>query len=36
MFEGGDLDAPVWAHGPWTKPEAAPLVLAEKRAPHAV
>ena len=26
MFEGGDLDAPVWAHGPWTKPEAAPLV----------
>lgn len=20
MFEGGDIDSPVWAHGPWTKP----------------
>ena len=26
MFEGGDLDSPVWAHGPWTKPAAVALV----------
>lgn len=26
MFEGGDLDSPVWAHGPWTKPAADALV----------
>jgi len=26
MFEGGDLDSPVWAHGPWTKPAAEALV----------
>jgi hypothetical protein len=26
MFDGGDLDSPVWAHGPWTKPAAEALV----------
>lgn len=26
LFEGGDLDSPVWAHGPWTKPADEPLV----------
>lgn len=29
MFEGGDIDSPVWAPGPWQKPAAAPEVPAD-------